>query len=271
VNFLDLTSDLSRIALGLEYDGAGFAGWQTQPDRSGIQDAIEAALQSFIGQPVGVVCAGRTDAGVHATAQVVHLDSPVQRDPVAWVRGVNRFLPRTVAIRWARGVPEQFHARFSALSRSYEYWILNDPVRSALLDRRTGWVYRPLDAGAMHLAAQTLLGTHDFSAFRSAQCQAASPVCELRQLEVVRLGRLVRVRVTANAFLHHMVRNLVGTLVSIGVGRNPPHWAAEVLAMRDRAAAAPTFAAAGLYLTRVEYDRALDLPIGADVNLPGSS
>ena len=257
-----------RIALGLEYDGARFAGWQTQKDGSGIQDAVEAALQSFIGQPVTVVCAGRTDAGVHATGQVAHVDSPVQRDVQAWVRGANRFLPHTVSVRWAREVPDDFHARFSALSRTYEYWILNDPVRSPLHEHRAGWVYRSLDVSAMHAAAQTLLGTHDFSAFRSVQCQAASPVREVRRFEVERLGRLVRVRIAANAFLHHMVRNLVGTLVYIGVGRHPPQWAREVLAERDRAAAAPTFAAGGLYLTRVEYDRALDLPIGSDPSVP---
>jgi tRNA pseudouridine38-40 synthase len=257
-----------RIALGLEYDGASFAGWQTQKDGSGIQDALEGALQAFLGQAVATFCAGRTDAGVHATGQVVHLDSPVQRDLAAWVRGLNAHLPRTVAIRWARPVPGDFHARYGALSRTYEYWILNDPVRSPLLERRAGWVFRPLDAAAMQAAARGLLGTHDFSAFRSAECQAASPVREVRRFEVERIGRLVRVRICANAFLHHMVRNLVGTLVYVGSGRHPPHWARAVLDGRDRARAAPTFAAAGLYLTRVEYDRALDLPIGADVSLP---
>lgn len=259
---------MTRIALGLEYDGARFAGWQTQADGSGIQDVLEAALGSFVGQPMSTVCAGRTDAGVHATGQVVHADGPVQREPQAWVRGVNRFLPRTVSVRWARQVPSDFHARFGALNRTYEYWILNDPVRSPLHEHRAGWVYRPLDVRAMHAAAQTLLGTHDFSAFRSAQCQAASPVREVRRFEVERLGRLVRVQIAANAYLHHMVRNLVGTLVYIGVGRHPPQWAREVLAGGDRAAAAPTFAASGLYLTRVEYDRALDLPIGSDLETP---
>jgi tRNA pseudouridine38-40 synthase len=258
-----------RIALGLEYDGAQFAGWQTQKDGSGIQDAVEAALRSFVGQYVPIVCAGRTDAGVHATGQVVHLDSPVQRDSPSWVRGVNRYLPRAVSIRWAREVPGDFHARFSALNRTYEYWILNDPVRSPLHESRTAWVFQPLDAGAMHTAAQQLLGTHDFSAFRSIECQAASPVRELRRFEVERIGRLIRARVAANAFLHHMVRNLVGTLVYIGIGRHPPQWAREVLAGRDRAAAAPTFAACGLYLTRVEYDQALDMPSGADVAMGG--
>jgi tRNA pseudouridine38-40 synthase len=259
-----------RIALGLEYDGSRFSGWQTQPDGSSVQDAVERALQSFIGQATQVVCAGRTDAGVHATGQVVHLDSPVQRAPEAWVRGVNRFLPRTIAIRWSREVPEPFHARYSALERTYEYWILNDPVRSALHDHRTGWVFRPLAVDAMQTAARALVGTHDFSAFRSAECQAASPVRDLRRLEVERLGRLVRVRASANAFLHHMVRNLVGALVYVGVGRQPPQWVCDVLAARDRAAAAPTFAACGLYLTQVRYDRTLDLPIGADVEIPCS-
>jgi tRNA pseudouridine38-40 synthase len=257
-----------RIALGLEYDGARFSGWQTQKDGSGIQDAVEGALKSFVGQPVQLVCAGRTDAGVHATGQVVHLDSPVRRDRQAWVRGVNSHLPRSVAIRWARDVPDDFHARFSALNRVYEYWILNDPVRSPLHEERTGWVFQPLDVAAMHTAAQALLGTHDFSAFRSAECQAASPVRELRRFEVERLGRLVRVRVAANAFLHHMVRNLVGTLVYIGIGRHPPQWALDVLTGRNRAAAAPTFAACGLYLMRVEYDQAFDLPNGPEAGVP---
>ena len=257
-----------RIVLGLEYDGARFSGWQTQKDGSGIQDTVEAALKSFIGESVEVVCAGRTDAGVHASGQVIHLDSPVQRESHAWVRGVNRYLPQSVSIRWAREVASDFHARYSALNRTYEYWILNDPVRSPLHDERTGWVFQALDVAAMHTAAQSLLGTHDFSAFRSAECQAASPVRELRQFDVERSGRLVRIQVAANAFLHHMVRNLVGTLVYIGIGRNPPRWALEVLAGRDRAAAAPTFAACGLYLTRVEYDRAFDLPNGSEASLP---
>jgi tRNA pseudouridine38-40 synthase len=257
-----------RIALGLEYNGARFSGWQTQADGSGIQDAVEAALESFIGESVSTVCAGRTDAGVHASGQVVHLDSPVQRDAHAWVRGVNRYLPRAVSIRWAREVASDFHARFSALNRAYEYWILNDPVRSPLHEERAGWVFQALDVAAMRTAAQSLIGTHDFSAFRSVECQAASPVRELRQFDVERIGRLVRVQVAANAFLHHMVRNLVGTLVTIGIGRHPARWALEVLAGRDRAAAAPTFAACGLYLTRVEYDRAFDLPNASEASPP---
>jgi tRNA pseudouridine38-40 synthase len=228
---------------------------------------VQAALRSFVGGATPVICAGRTDAGVHATGQVVHLDSPVARDAQSWVRGVNRYLPRHVSVRWSREVPADFHARYNALARTYEYWILNDPVRSPLHERRAGWVFHPLDEAAMHEAAQRLVGSHDFSAFRSIQCQAASPVREVRRFDVQRLGRWIRVQITANAFLHHMVRNLVGTLVYVGTGRHPPQWASEVLAGRDRAIAAPTFAPGGLYLTRVEYDRSLDLPPGADVGI----
>jgi tRNA pseudouridine38-40 synthase len=253
-----------RIALGLEYDGSAFSGWQTQPGGTGVQDAVERALAAFAGDAVPTICAGRTDAGVHATAQVVHIDTALDRPLDAWVRGVNAHLPAAVAVRWSRAVPDSFHARFGALARRYDYWLLNDPVRSPLAERRAGWVFRPLDDGAMHAAAQALLGRHDFTAFRAAGCQAKSPVRELRQCDVQRFGRLVRVRVTANAFLHHMVRNLVGTLVYVGLGRQPVAWPAQVLAGRDRAVAAPTFAAAGLYLTQVQYDAAFDLPPAAD-------
>jgi tRNA pseudouridine38-40 synthase len=257
---MDLAAAGVRIALGLQYDGAPFTGWQTQPDRRSIQDALEASLLSFVGEPTRVVCAGRTDAGVHATGQVVHFDCGVQRDEGAWVRGLNRYLPRSVAIRWARPVTPQFHARYCALSRSYEYWIVNDAVRSPLHAQRAAWVYRPLDERAMSEAARLLLGTHDFSSFRSAQCQARSPVRDLRVLDVSREGALLRIRAQANAFLHHMVRNLVGALVWVGAGRRPPSWVEQVLAARDRAAGAPTFAACGLYLTGVEYDPSFALP-----------
>jgi len=249
-----------RIALGLQYDGASFTGWQTQPDGRAVQDVLQSALREFAQQPIEVVCAGRTDAGVHATAQVVHLDCELVREENAWVRGLNRFLPSQVAVRWARRVPAEFHARYSARSRSYQYWILNDPVRSPLHEHRAGWIFRPLDEAAMELAAQSLVGTHDFSSFRSAQCQARSPVREIQLLRIERHGRMLRIQVRANAFLHHMVRNLVGTLVWVGIGRRPAAWAAEVLQARDRFAAAPTLDAAGLYLTRVEYDPAFDLP-----------
>jgi tRNA pseudouridine38-40 synthase len=249
-----------RLALGLQYDGAAFCGWQTQPNRAAVQDVLEAALAQFAGRRLATICAGRTDAGVHATYQVVHFDSDVVRPIDAWVRGVNRWLPSSLAVRWARQVPEEFHARFSAYARRYDYWLLNDVVRAPLCERRTGWVYRPLDVDAMRSAAQSFIGVHDFSSFRSAECQAASPVRELRVLDVRRLGRLLRFRFVANAFLHHMVRNLVGTLVYVGLGRQRSDWAAAVLNARDRRCAAPTFSAAGLYLTAVDYDARFALP-----------
>jgi tRNA pseudouridine38-40 synthase len=249
-----------RIALGIEYDGAGFNGWQTQSDRRSVQDALEGALGQLAGQPVATICAGRTDTGVHAIDQVVHFDTAVDRPLNAWVRGTNRFLPASVSVRWARPVADDFHARYSARRRSYDYWILNDAVRSPLAHARATWIFRPLDTDAMQRAAASLIGTHDFTSFRSAECQAASPVRELQQLEVLRSGRWVRVRATANAFLHHMVRNIAGSLVSVGLGRQSSGWVAELLAMRDRSRAAPTLAADGLYLARVEYDARFNLP-----------
>lgn len=243
-----------RIALGLEYDGAAFTGWQTQPDGRGVQDALERVLATVAAKPTPTICAGRTDSGVHALDQVVHFDTDAVRPLNAWVRGVNSLLPHSVAVRWARDVPDAFHARFSAVRRTYDYWILNDPVRSPLAHARTGWVFRPLDATAMHEAAARLVGRHDFTSFRSAECQAASPVRELHELSVARRGRLIRVRASANAFLHHMIRNIVGTLLMAADGRRPVEWVGEVLASRDRRLAAPTFAPDGLYLDGVRYD-----------------
>lgn len=257
-----------RLALGLQYDGAAFHGWQTQADGRTVQDAVERALGQLAGCAVPTICAGRTDSGVHATYQVVHIDPPLPRPLAAWVRGVNRFLPGAVAVRWAVEVPQTFHARFGAIARRYDYWLLNDPVRSPLLARRTGWLARPLQLEAMREAAELLVGRRDFSAFRSAECQAASPVRELRELGIERFGNLVRFRLVANAFLHHMVRNLVGTLAYVGLGRQPARWVGEVLNGRDRGAAAPTFAAAGLYLTGVEYDPAFGLPAPPDEIAP---
>jgi len=257
-----------RLALGLQYDGSAFHGWQTQADRQTVQDTLEEALARLAGAPVPTICAGRTDAGVHATYQVVHVDPPAARPLSAWVRGVNSFLPQAAAVRWAVEVAPTFHARFGATARRYDYWLLNDPVRSPLLAGRTGWLARPLQLQPMCEAAALLVGRHDFSAFRSAECQAASPVRELRELAIERFGNLLRFRLVANAFLHHMVRNLVGTLVYVGLGRQPPHWVADVLQGRDRSAAAPTFAAAGLYLTGVEYDPAFGLPAPPDEIAP---
>lgn len=253
-----------RLALGIEYDGSAFHGWQTQADGSAVQDAVERALAELAKGAVPTICAGRTDAGVHATYQVVHIDPPVDRPLTAWVRGVNRFLPRSVAVRWATAVPPAFHARFGATARRYDYWLLNDPVRAPLLAGRVGWLARPLALEPMQQAAALLVGEHDFSAFRSSECQAASPVRDLRELRIERFGRCIRFRLVANAFLHHMVRNLVGTLVYVGLGRQPAAWAEDVLRGRDRSAAAPTFAAAGLYLTGVEYDPVFGLPAAND-------
>jgi tRNA pseudouridine38-40 synthase len=248
----------------LQYDGSALCGWQTQPNGQSVQDALERALLQFAGTALPTICAGRTDAGVHATYQVVHIDTTIERSLTAWTRGVNRFLPHSIAVRWVREVPDTFHARYSARARRYDYWIVNDPVRSPLANDRAGWVFRPLDVTAMQRAAVLLTGTHDFSSFRSAECQAKSPVRELRSFTVERFGRLVRVRAVANAFLHHMVRNLVGALVYVGTGRNDPDWLASVLAARDRTRAAPTFSPAGLYLTQVEYDPTLDFPPAED-------
>ena len=250
-----------RIALGLEYDGRHFCGWQTQPDGCGVQDALQRALASIAGHPVEVVAAGRTDAGVHAAMQVVHFDAQSDRPTSAWVRGVNSFLPDSVAVLWACTVPQDFHARFSALARSYRYVLLNHPVRPALLAGRIGWFHASLALEPMREAAQLLVGTHDFSAFRAAACQAKSPLRELRSLEIRRDRDHIIFDLTANAFLHHMVRNIVGALVYVGKGRYPPHWVTELLQQRDRRLAAPTFAPDGLYLSAVQYAEEWGLPI----------
>lgn len=250
-----------RVALGLSYDGSGWQGWQTQPHGETVQDRLEAALNRFVGQPVDTVCAGRTDAGVHAALQVVHIDTSVSRSAQSWVRGVNAHLPPSIAVRWSREVDETFHARFSATARTYVYALYNDPVRSPLKEGRAGWFHLPLDVAAMQAGARHLLGEHDFSAFRAAECQAASPVRTLRRLEIQRRGRMVYFVLEANAFLHHMVRNIVGSLVTVGKGKEASDWIASVLASRDRARAAATFSPSGLYLAAVEYPRHFDLPL----------
>jgi tRNA pseudouridine38-40 synthase len=250
-----------RIALGIEYDGSRFLGWQTQPGGGTLQDALEAALSGIAAQTVSVTCAGRTDRGVHALGQVVHFDTGAERPESAWVRGVNALLPESMAVLWSRGVPEDFHARYSARTRVYRYVLLNRAVRPALAARHAGWFHAPLDVEAMREAAAALCGEHDFSAFRSAECQAKSPVRTLRSLSIERRGERIDFMFTANAFLHHMVRNLVGTLVYVGKGKHPPRWAKEVLDSRDRSLAAPTFAAEGLYLEKVEYDSHWGLPL----------
>jgi len=250
-----------RIALALEYDGSRFLGWQTQPGGGTVQDTLQAALSGIAGSAVQVTCAGRTDRGVHARGQVVHFDTEAARPDSAWVRGVNALLPDSVAVLWAARVADDFHARYAALARTYRYVLLNRPVRPALAARHAGWTHAPLDVAAMRAAALQLVGEHDFSAFRAAECQARSPVRTLQALEVQARGERIDFVLRANAFLQHMVRNIVGTLVHVGNGRHAPQWAGEVLASRDRARAAPTFAAEGLYLERVDYAERWGLPM----------
>jgi tRNA pseudouridine38-40 synthase len=259
---------MSRIALGIEYAGDSFEGWQTQPHGRTVQDAVSAALGQVAGAPVSLVCAGRTDTGVHATAQVAHFDPPATRPLSAWVRGTNSHLPPGVAVRWAREVDERFHARFSATARHYRYVLFNSPVRPALLSARAGWFHLPLDGAAMAAAAAHLVGTHDFSAFRAAACQAKSPVRSVRHARISAEGDYWLFDFCADAFLHHMIRNLVGALVYVGKGKHPPDWMAQLLAAKDRTRAAPTFAPDGLYLCGVEYPPDWPLPQGGRIICP---
>ncbi len=261
---------MKRIALGIQYDGRQWQGWQTQPHRKTVQDTLEAALAKFCQQSVATVCAGRTDSGVHAIEQVVHFDTEAERELFAWVRGLNAFLPATIAVRWAAEVAgatqasgaeqDAFHARFSAQARTYHYLIYNHPVRSPLWSGRSGWVFRPLRVEAMQAAAQALIGTHDFSAFRAAECQAHSPVRTMHTITLQRQGELILVTLKANAFLHHMVRNIVGSLIQVGIGNAAEAWVGEVLAARNRDLAAPTFSPDGLYLAKIDYDARWNLP-----------
>jgi tRNA pseudouridine38-40 synthase len=249
-----------RIALGIAYRGGAYHGWQSQPDGQTVQDHLEEALSEFATVPVATVCAGRTDAGVHALNQVIHVDAPVERDDFSWVRGTNRFLPRDIAVQWCRPVDARFHARNSARGRRYRFLVLESPVRPALEAGVCGWVFRALDGDAMRAAASHLLGEHDFSSFRAAGCQAATPVKTVRAIDITRRGAYWRFDFDANAFLHHMVRNIVGCLVAVGSGREPPGWMAEVLAARSRDVAAPTFPPDGLYFLGPYYDAAHGIP-----------
>lgn len=251
-----------RIALGLEYDGSRFCGWQTQPGGCAVQDALERAITRVAGASVSLTCAGRTDAGVHATSQVAHFDAPSARPLSAWTRGVNSFLPDAVSVTWAREVSPAFHARFDATERCYRYVLLPRAERPGLLHGRVGWWHGPLDARAMRAATPALVGVHDFSAFRAAECQARSPVRDLRRVDIAERGRFITIDFAANAFLHHMVRNVVGALVYVGAGRRSPEWVGQLLAGRDRRLAPPTFAAAGLYLCGVAYPASAGLPAG---------
>lgn len=254
-----------RIALGVEYDGTAFCGWQSQPQACGVQDALERALSEVSGHPVITACAGRTDAGVHALGQVAHFDTAARRPLSAWIRGTNALLPASMSVNWAREMPEQFHARFSATGRRYVYWLLNRPQRPGLLHDRVGWFHQDLDVDAMRRAAELIIGKHDYSAFRAAECQAKTPWKELRELNIAQRGDMLRFEFAADAFLQHMVRNIVGSLVYVGAGRQPFQWLHELLQTRDRTRAAPPFSPAGLYLASVEYDTVWALPPSPDV------
>lgn len=258
---------MTRIALGLSYSGSGYHGWQSQLGGNTIQDKLEAALAQFATHPVITLSAGRTDSGVHGLMQVVHFDTPLERDASSWVRGTNTFLPNDIAVQWAQAVPDGFHARRSALARRYAYVLLESSVRPSVEAGQVGWVFRRLDGEAMQQALQHLLGEHDFTSFRASSCQALTPVKTITRVAVSQretltggTGRYWRFEFEANAFLHHMIRNIMGCLVAIGTGKQPPGWMAEVIAARDRDAAAPTFSPDGLYFLGPVYDPQWGLP-----------
>jgi tRNA pseudouridine38-40 synthase len=252
-----------RLALGISYSGQNYEGWQSQLSGNTVQDKLEAALSQFCALPVSTVCAGRTDAGVHGLMQVVHFDTPLERAEMSWIRGTNRYLPRDIAVQWARSVPASFHARASATSRRYAYVLLASPVRPSVEAGRVGWIFRPLDAAALQAAAALLIGEHDFTSFRASACQARSPVKTLRRIAISQRGAYWRFEFEANAFLHHMIRNMMGCLLVVGRGEQPPEWISHVLAARDRDAAAPTFSPDGLYFLGPTYEPAWQLPAGA--------
>ena len=253
-----------RVALGVEYDGRAFAGWQSQPHGNTVQDKLNHALSQIACAPVNTVAAGRTDAGVHALMQVVHFDVEVERPENAWVRGVNSHLPAEIAVVWAKQVDEEFHARFSAFSRSYSYFLLTHTVRSCLLAGKVGWYHQPLDVAAMRAGAAYLLGRHDFSSFRAAECQAKSPVKHLQRLDIHEADGFIRFDLLADAFLHHMVRNIVGALVYVGKGALSPEDMVVLLSAQDRRHAPPTFMPDGLYLTGVGYPESFGVTAASD-------
>lgn len=250
----------ARIALGLEYDGTQYAGWQTQRHSKNIQDELERALSKVADHPINVTTAGRTDAGVHAAQQVVHFDTVAERSTRAWVLGTNSELPRDISVLWAKVTAENFHARFSAIARSYRYVIINRSSRVALQRDRACWVREPLDAQCMHEAAQFLVGEHDFSSFRAAQCQAKSPIRRVESIAVKRSAEYLCIDITANAFLHHMVRNIAGALIAVGKGEQPVDWVKAALAARDRRQGGVTAVAQGLYLVGVRYSAEFQIP-----------
>jgi tRNA pseudouridine38-40 synthase len=249
-----------RVALGVSFRGQAYHGWQSQSDRQTVQDALERGLSQFAAAPLRTICAGRTDSGVHGLNQVVHFDTDIRREASSWVRGSNRYLPPDIAIQWCVFPPDDFHARFAARGRRYAYLLLESAVRPAIESGAVGWVFRPLEAEKMRAAAELLLGEHDFSSFRSSECQAASPVKTIRAIEISRHGAYWRFDFDASAFLHHMVRNLMGCLIAVGNGSRSTDWLAAVLAARDRRLAAPTFPPDGLYFVGPYYDPGLQIP-----------
>ncbi|MFA0810644.1 tRNA pseudouridine(38-40) synthase TruA [Microbulbifer epialgicus] len=256
-----LPDGLHRFALGVEYCGARLHGFQKQKSAAEtVQAHLERALSTIAAEPITLVCAGRTDAGVHATNQVIHFDTRAQRPERAWIQGVNTKLPDSVRVRWCREMPAQFHARFSAHARSYRYLIHCAPTRSAHSAAEVTWTQHSLDLGAMREGAKYLLGRHDFTSFRASQCQAKSPVREITRLDVARVGQLIVLEVSANAFLHHMVRNITGVLMAVGRGERAPIWVKEVLDQYDRSAGGVTAPPFGLYLVDVQYPQEFQLP-----------
>ncbi len=249
-----------RIALGVSYNGGAYQGWQSQSSGLTIQDKLETALGKFTAQRVSTLCAGRTDSGVHGLMQVVHFDTELDRDLHSWVRGTNANLPRDIAVQWAVKTTREFHCRASATSRRYAYVLLQSPIRPSVDYGRVGWTFGDLNLNAMRQAADILVGEHDFTSFRASQCQALSPIKNLMKIAIYQRGAYWRIEFEANAFLHHMIRNIMGCLVQIGLGKKPPEWMAEVLAARDRNVAAPTFSPDGLYFLGPRYDTHWGMP-----------
>ena len=259
-----------RIALGLQYDGSPYSGWQSQLNGNTVQDVLERAITAFVGDksnlalPIQTITAGRTDAGVHALGQVVHFDTPVEREDFSWVRGINSFLPKSIVVNWAKPVPEEFSARFSAYERTYIYALHAGPCRSPMVDSRAGYLLLPpqswFDVEALSAATHYLIGEHDFTSFRASECQSKTPVKTIYSIEILSQEPWLYFRIRGNAFLHHMVRNIVGSFLLIGTGKRPPEWMGEVLLAKDRNMAAPTFMADGLYLAKIAYPEEFRIP-----------